>query len=645
MKHINRVALQKLFEPIIINGMTVRNRIVVPPMETGFGSDRYEVTDQLVAYHRRRAEGGMGLIIVEYTSVHPVGRCIPNQLGAYDDRFIPGFKRLTEAVHEHGAKIALQIHHGGAKARAQYTGGEIVAPSATPEPNRGVGPRELTLGEIEELVEAFGQAARRAKEAGFDAVEIHGAHGYLVSEFLSPWFNRRTDAYGGTFEKRLRFPSEVVRRVREVVGPDFPLGFRINGEEMPLGDGLTLDDTTRIVPRLVEAGIDMIHVSIANIRPSALSVISAPMAMDWGFNVYSAAAIKRAVDIPVITVGRITDVGLADQIVRDGHADLVAMGRASLTDPEFPKKAAAGRFDEIFKCLGCTDACMSVPIRCNNNPELGREADWDLMPVKEPRAVWVIGGGVAGLEAAMLAAHRGHQVRLFEKEAKLGGQIHAAAAPPHKGELLNAMTNRVSLLEKYSVEVQMETALTADMVQQGKPDVVILATGSRPQRPSIPGIKRPGVVQAKDVLVGRAFVGPKVAVLGGGMVGAETAEYLADRRRDVTIIEVLDTIATDMPATPRAYLMQRLRQLGVKTITGAKVEAITEHGVLVNIDGQPQMVNGFSSIVLALGSKPADQLIEELKGEVKELYVIGDAKRVGRIVDATAQAADVALQI
>jgi len=639
---MNHTVLQKLFEPITVNRMTVRNRIVVPPMETGFGSDRYEVTDQLIAYHRRRSDGGVGLIIVEYTSVDPTGRCIPNQLGAYDDRFIPGFKRLTEAVHEGGAKIALQIHHGGSKARAAYTGGEIVAPSAIPEPSRGVVPRELTIAEIEGLVEAFGQAARRAREAGFDAVEIHGAHGYLVNEFLSPWFNRRTDAYGGTFEKRLRFPLEVTRHVREAIGPDFPVGFRINGEEMPLGNGLTLEDTTRIATRLTETGIDMIHVSISDLGPPALSVISAPMAMDWGFNVYSAAAIKQVVDIPVITVGRITDVHVADQILQDGHADLVAMGRASLTDPRFPIKAVEGRFDEIRKCLGCTDACMSVPIRCNNNPELGREVDWDLTPVKEPKTIWVIGGGVAGLEAATLATRRGHGVTLFEREAELGGQLHAAAAPPHKSEILNAMTSRVHLLGQYGVDVQMETVVTAEMVRAKNPDVVILATGSQPWAPPIPGIERPEVVQAKDVLVGKAFVGPKVAVLGGGMVGVETAEYLADRHREVTIIEMLDTIAGDMPATPRAYLMHRLGQLGVKMITGAKVEAITDHGVLVDIGGQRQMVNGFSSIVLAMGSKPNDELAQELKGIARELYVIGDAKQVGRIVDATAQAAEVA---
>jgi len=644
MKEINKRTLDKLFEPITINGMTVRNRIVVPPMDTGFGSTDHEVTDQLIAYHRRRAEGGMGLIIVEYTSVDPGGRCTATQLGVYDDRLIPGFRRLTEAVHAQGAKVALQIHHGGVRAKPEHSGGEFVAPSAIPDAGVGTVPRELTVAEIEGLVEAFGQAARRAKEAGFDAVEIHGAHGYLINEFLSPWFNRRTDAYGGTFEKRLRFAVEVVWRVREIVGPDYPVGFRIIGEEMPLGSGLTLKDTTRIVPRLVEAGIDMIHVSVGNVGPS-LPVVLAPMAMDWGFNVYAAAAIKRVVDIPVIAVGRIKDVCVADRIVRDGHADMVAMGRASLADPEFPNKAAEGRLDEIRACFGCADACTQPYRHCNNNPELGRELGWDLTPVKEAKDVWVVGGGVAGLEAATLAARRGHRVTLFEQEAEFGGQIRAAAAPPHKGELLNAISNRVSLLKKYGVEVRMEMAVTAEMVREGKPDAVILATGALPHRLPIPGIDRPEVVQAKDVLTGKAFVGPKVAVLGGGMVGAETAEYLADHRRDVTIIEMLDAVAGDMPKTPRAYLMQRFEQFGVKIITGARVEAISDYGVLVNIDGQQHMVDGFSNIVLATGSKPVNDLAKALKDVVKELYVVGDAREVARIADATAQAAEAALKV
>jgi 2,4-dienoyl-CoA reductase-like NADH-dependent reductase (Old Yellow Enzyme family)/thioredoxin reductase len=636
--------MKYVFSPITINGMTVRNRIVVPPMDTGYGSLEHKVTDQLIAYHRRRAEGGMGLIIVEYTSVDPGGRCTDTQLGVYDDDLIPGLSRLTSAVHEHGAKIALQLHHGGVRAKPEYSGGEIVGPSPIPDSGVGTVPRELTIPDIQGLVEAFGQAARRAQEAGFDAVEIHGAHGYLINEFLSPWFNRRDDAYGGSFEKRLRFALEVIERVREIVGPDFPVGFRIIGEEFPLGSGLTLKDTTRIVPRLVEAGIDMIHVSAGNIGPSLGRVI-APMAMDWGFNVYAAAAIKRVVNIPVITVGRITDVHLADQIVRDGHADLVAMGRASLADPEFPKKALEGRFDEIRRCLGCADACTQAYRHCNTNPELGREAAWDLTPVSEPKTVWVIGGGVAGMEAASLAARRGHRVTLFEQDGELGGQIHAAARPPHKEELWNAIRNRVPLLEKYGVQVRLQTKVTAELVRQEKPDAVILASGALPHRLPIPGINRPEVVQAKDVLTGKAFAGPKVALLGGGMVGAETAEYLADHRRDVTVIEMLDTIAGDMPKVPRTYLMSRLEQFGVKMITGARAEAITDLGVLINVGGQRQLLEGFSTIVLATGSKPTNDLAQELRGLVEELYVVGDARKVARIAEATAQAAEAAMQI
>jgi len=628
--------------------MTLRNRFVVPPMDTGYGSEDHEVTDQLIAYWRRRAEGGMGLIIVEYTSVDPGGRCVPTQLGIYDDRFIPGFRRLTGAVHEEGAKIALQIHHGGARARPQHSGGMIVAPSAFPDTGVGVVPHELTIPEIEDLVEAFGQAARRAKEAGFDAVEIHGAHGYLINEFLSPWFNRRNDAYGGTFEKRLRFALEVVERVRELVGPEFTVGFRVVGDEMPLDSGLRLEDTQRIARRLEAAGVDLIHVSIGNVSPS-LPVVLGPMAKDWGFNVYSAAAVKRVVDIPVIAVGRITDPVLANQIVRDGHADLVAIGRASLADPELPKKAQEGRLEEIRRCFGCADACTRSYRHCNNNPELGRELGWDVSPVEQPKTVWVIGGGVAGMEAAHLAARRGHSVVLFEREDELGGQIHVAAAPPHKEELLYAISNRLPLLEKFDVEVRLGTEVTVEMVEGtepgARPDAVILATGASPCRPRIAGIDRPEVVQAWDVLTGRAFVGPKVLVVGGGTVGCETAEYLADRHRDVTVIEMLDTLAGDMPKVPRAYLMHRLDQFGVELLTETQLAAVNDMGVLVERSGSLRLLEGFSNVVLATGSRPNDALTDALRLLIDDVHVVGDASKVSRICDATAAAAEAALAL
>jgi NADPH-dependent 2,4-dienoyl-CoA reductase/sulfur reductase-like enzyme len=321
------------------------------------------------------------------------------------------------------------------------------------------------------------------------------------------------------------------------------------------------------------------------------------------------------------------------------------MGRASLADPDFPRKAFEGRFDEIRQCLGCTDACTQDFRHCSNNPELGHEATWNLTPAKEPRTVWVVGGGVAGMEAAWLAAHRGHNVTLFEEQAELGGQLHAAAVPPHKGELTNAITYRMSMLKKYNVTVRLETRVTPAMVHRGEPDVLILATGSLSKRPPIPGIERAEVVHARGVLLGEAFVGHKVAVLGGGPVGAETAEYLADHHRDVTVIEMLDTIAGDMPSRHRAFLMHRLDRVGVKLITGARVEAITDCGVVVRIDGLNQLMEGFTSYVLAMGSESDDKLAQELSGTVKELYVVGDARQVARIADATAQAAEVALQI
>jgi 2,4-dienoyl-CoA reductase-like NADH-dependent reductase (Old Yellow Enzyme family) len=429
---------QVLFQSIKINKLEIKNRLSVPPMATGFAADGGGVSDRLIKYHEARARGGFGLIVVEVTAVdRERGLGSGHQLCLHDDSLVPGFSKLADAVHKYGARIAVQLFHPG---RCTFpfliNDRQPIAPSAVPDPIVRQAPQALTVSEIKDLVEKFAQAARRAKEAGCDAAEIHGAHGYLVAEFMSAYANKRADEYGGGQDGFLRFPLEIVRRTRELVGPDFPLLFRISGEEaVPLGR--TVPESIEMMKSLVAAGIDAVDVSIGVYESGDLT--SAPPDMPQGFNAGTSFQFKQSIEVPVLVTGRINDPAVAAEIIGSGKADIVHIGRQSLTDPDWPVKICEGRDKDIVKCLSCNEGCIEglafwlrPSITCVQNLALGREQEYSRPKVADPRKVVVAGAGPGGLEAARTAALRGHRVILYEKEGYMGGQIKLASIPPSK---------------------------------------------------------------------------------------------------------------------------------------------------------------------------------------------------------------------
>jgi 2,4-dienoyl-CoA reductase (NADPH2) len=646
--------IKNLFTTIKIGPLELPNRIIMPAITTLFD---VEENSRWVDFYAERARGGAGLLIVGGLQTLFPGRI--SRLGKvhlYEDRFIPRLSELTAAVHRYKAKVAAQLatHNYWAK-NGKAESAEYIGPSEVDIPTTGLHPayctdeclprvRALTVEEIVAIEEAVGDAAERAKKAGFDAVELLVAAGNLFNRFLNPCTNRRTDEFGGTLENRTRIVVDTIAIIKKKVGRNFPLICRISALDM-VPWGLDLESWKEIAAAIEKAGVHAL-----SIYPGWHETRQPrhQMCVPRGNFVYLAQAIKQVVDIPVAANIRINDPRLADQIITEGKADLIAMGTPLIADPDLPNKARENRLDDIRMCGGCCNCwdrlVSGEPIDCSVNARVGREEGHPIIRAAKPKRLCVIGGGPGGMEAARVAALRGHRVRLFEKKDRLGGQLVYAVLPPHKQEWANLIRYLSKQLQKLEVDIRLNTEFTLETLENEKPDAVIVAAGAMPIIPDIPGIKGNNVVTALEVLEGSKDVGQNVAVVGGGAIGCETAEYLQQGGKQVTILEMLDGIGKDISQWNRWVILDRVSN-SVRVETGVKVEEICENGIKATKAGKYPKFYEMDSAVIAVGMRPVVSIANDLEGKVTSLYVVGDCAKLGRIRDAIAGGFQAAVEI
>jgi len=623
----------KLMQSFRLKNVELRNRIVMAPMLSRLCDPNGVVSPKLIDYYTERARGGVGLIIVEYCYIdEKESKANPGQLGVYDDQLIAGLGDLAEAIQEWGAKAILQICHAGRCTSAKIMGRQPIAPSSMPS-YTGEMAREMTLEEIEGAIESFAEAARRAKTAGYDGVELHGTHGYLLAQFLSPHTNRRTDKYG---RDRGLFALETLDRVRSRVGSNFPVGYRISGDEFIEG-GITLPEAKTLAKRLEEKGIDYLHVSAGIIETGQRFIL--PMYFPKGALLPLAEGIKSSVNVPVIAVGAIHDPALAEEALQKKRADLIAMGRALIADPELPNKVQSGKLEEIRTCLRCNQGCISrLPHnktqRCAINAEVGRERQMRIHPVSKAKHVCVIGGGPAGMEAARLLSLRGHRVTLIEKEKELGGLLRYATVPDFKVELKSFLEYLKTQVQKLAVEILLDRRATPEFVKEIKPDSVVLAAGSSLRIPDISGTGKPFVATSIELLSGSFKAGARVVVVGGAAMGCEVAALLASSGTKVTLVEMLGDLATDLEMRSRLALLQLLKERGVKILTNWKLEKIENGYVLLVSRDWEKLEVATNSVILALGLTSNQELLKPLRESFRDVYAVGDCVEPRKIYQA-----------
>lgn len=642
-----------LFSPIKIGETTVKNRIFMPPISTNLADKGY-ITEELIQHYSARAKGGVGLIITEVTTVEPVYTYLPGDMSICDDSYIPGWKKLADSVHKYGAKILPQLFHPAYMAFPIPGTPQLIAPSNVGPYYAKEAPRAVTVEELKVIIRQFGEAAGRVKEAGADGVEIHAAHAHgLLGGFLSPLYNKRTDAYGGDLDGRLRLTLEVVKEVRKVCGKNFIIDVRISGDEYTDG-GLNLNDAVYVSKQLEKAGVDFLHVSGGTtvMRGSSIPAPGTPM----GSHVKMAEEIKKQVSIPVATVGRITEPWIAEELIANNRADICMIGRANLCDSNFVEKAQQGKVEDIRPCIGCLRCLNGIMfgnrVACTVNPSLELENEETMQETSTKKNVLVIGGGPAGMEAAYVAKKRGHHVVLCEKEDTLGGLVRLAAVPIAKQDLTRLIKYMIRKLEQVKVEVRLNCEVTQEMLTtEFKEYEVIAGTGATPiVIPPFTTFKQ--WMTADDILAGKKFPGRKIVIIGGGSVGCETADYLAPlindlfpRNREVTILEMASGVMLNESGPGRSLLVQRMMKKGVELICSAKVERVDEEKIYYSKNGQEYCIEDADTLVFAAGYKIDKQLEEMLQVSGVKYHLIGDAEKLGNIKDAVRRGYEIAKEI
>lgn len=635
-----------LFQPVDIGPLTLKNRFVMAPMSVHMTEDG-GVTDKEVAFIERRAAGGVAMIIVGSVCVRPDGN-FGGQLFIENDDRIAGLRRLTDAMHRHDCLAAAQIHHSGRETNRRTSGYQPIAPSPF-EPEAVAGfqaeydvPHVMSTEEVREMVECYAQGVRRAKEAGFDMCELHCAHGYLISSFMSPLTNRRTDEYGGSFIGRMRFVTEIIRRSRELVGGEYPITCRIVGDELREG-GIDMALAVEIARYLEKLGVAALSVS-AGMFPFVRTVSN--MYHRHGVNLYLAENIHDAVHIPVFAAGQLDRPDIQLSVLEKGKADVVCIGRTLIADPDYPNKLRENRIDDIIWCIACNKGCHDRSsgdrsVKCALNVMTGREGDehFVLKAADKPRRVMVVGGGPAGMQAATSAARRGHVVSLWDERDRLGGRLRLAAVPPHKERYAEACDYLEREVRKLPVEVRLAHTVTVDDVKAWKPDSVVLATGSVPFVPPVVGMNQDFVVPVDEVLEGRAEVGSRVAVIGGGSVGAETAHLLLEQQqREVYILEMRDGIGLDLPQDSRICLLHIFdNSLDMHCLTGSRVTSVGDHCVCFVRNGAEETLKNIDTVVTAVGARPNRSLASALEELGLQVFIAGDAEAPGDYVKAILQ--------